>query len=782
MPKIRLTKRLAAWTTAVVGTLGSAAGAYTVVGNPWSSDEPAAVAPGEFQSHEAKPVQPVPIPDEGDSAAGVERGLAATPPGGNRPAMFWDPAVRPVAHAPDPAGGADRGEGYEPPAMPAAAAAAAPSPAPAFDLPQPAAGEPRLPEFQPPAGAGMTSSWAPSPPEDSTPAMPQSSIALAPPTRDEPPADPVPTAAGSTVALGSALGQAARATVADAAAEPPAERSLYADAAARSLQPAAQDPEDAAAERDDVDDAEPAARVGSLNLAPAPLAPAASAASAPPARTFSFDDERDQPERAPARPSPTPSPSASVASSQGDGVPGAQTLDGVQAPALTIEKLAPPEIQVGKEATFQIQVRNAGGVAAHDVTILDRIPQGTKFVTSTPAAAPTAEGQLMWKVGTLQPGEATTVSMQLMPLTEGEIGSVARVVFQAQASVRTLCTRPQLTVTHSGPPKALIGEMVVFDITVSNPGSGVATGVILEEDIPEGLTHAAGRELEFEIGSLRPNETRQLQLTLKAEKPGVVRNEILVRGDANLIAEHAVELEIVAPALQVALDGPKMRYLDRPATYDVVISNPGTAPAREIELVTYLPKGMKFVSADHKGQYEPQNHAVYWSLEELPASQTGAAKLTVLPLQTGVQKLKLEGRAELGLQESFEQVVQVESIAELQFTVADEADPIEVGAETSYLITLTNSGSSAATNVQLAIRLPPELKPLGGDGPTRVTVDGDQLLIDPLTRIGPAEQAVYRIKVEGQAAGHQRIQVQLATAEMPVPVTREEITRVYDDR
>jgi len=778
MPKIRLSKRLAVWTTAVVGTLGSGAGAYTVIGNPWASDRPAAAAssaaPGEFQPDNAKPGQPVPIPDDGN-VSGSERGFASDPSIQRRPAMFLDPAVAPAAHAQSD-GGAEtrRSYGYDPQTMPAAAEAAGPQPSPAFDLPSRHAGAgPALPEFQPPAAPGMTSSWSPPEPPDSTPAASQSSISLSSPAMDEPPAAPHGGNAEPAMGLGGALGQAARAAIANAESKPPSDRDVSSNGTSSPLAPM---PQSAGPDPDELDEPESAAPT----TRPAPFSLPQTSPTAPidpraAPRTFSLDET-------PAQPLAAHPPTASAASGEGDGVPGADALDGVQAPALTVEKLAPPEIQVGKEATFQIHVRNAGQVAAHEVTIVDRIPQGTQFVTSTPPAAPTAQGQLIWNVGTLQPGEQTTVSMQLMPLSEGEIGSVARVVFQAQASVRTLCTRPRLSVTHTGPQKALIGDAVVFDITVSNPGSGVATGVVLEEDIPEGLMHAAGRELEFEIGTLRPNETRQLQLTLKADKPGLVRNEILVRGDANLIAEHALELEVVAPALQVALDGPKMRYLDRPATYDVVISNPGTAPAREIELVTYLPKGMKFVSADHKGQYEPQNHAVYWSLEELPAAQTGAAKLTVLPLQTGVQKLKLEGRAELGLQQSFEQVVQVESVAELQFTVSDEADPIEIGAETSYVITLTNSGSSAATNVQIAIRLPPELKPLGGDGPTRIAIDGGQLRIDPLARIGPAEQAVYRIKVEGIAAGHQRVQVQLVTNEMPVAVMREEITRVYEDR
>ncbi len=782
MPKIHMSKSLVAWTTAVVGTLGSGAGAYSVVGNPWAADEVAAVAPaapGDLSA--GQPVQPVPIPDEAGPSPAGNAGFAANPPPPPRQSpMFFDPAVTPASHA------ADAGQLASPPPAPPSDRSAGQG-----------AAEPRLPEFQPPTSAGLTSSWG-SPPDNPTPDTERSSISLAPPSPDEPqpssahsashaspgleepPAAPISGSAGLSAPLGGALQDAARSTVADAESAAPSGSSVYASAAPASPPNPVEPPAEPASLAAPQADSGSATVPFSLRprtesepvLTPPPTAqpePVPSAFSAPAGDPLSAS-------------APRPLTNAAIGSSEGDGVPGAETLDGVQSPALTVQKLAPPEIQVGKEATFQIHVRNVGQVAAHEVTVLDRIPKGTQFVNATPAATQASPSQLMWNVGTLQPGDETTVSLQLMPLSEGELGSVAQVTFQAQAAVRTLCTRPQLAVTHTGPQKVMIGETVAFDITVSNPGTGVANSVILEEDVPEGLAHAAGRELEFEIGSLRPNESRQLQLTLKADKPGVVRNQILVRGDANLIAEHAVELEVVAPALQVALQGPKMRYLDRPATYDVVIGNPGTAAAREVELVTYLPKGMKFVSADHKGQYEPQNHAVFWSLEELPPSQTGSAKLTVMPLEPGEQKLKLEGRAALGLKESFEQVVQVESVAELQFTVTDEADPIEVGAETSYRITLTNSGSSAATNVQLLVSLPPELKPLGGDGPTRITVDGERLVVDPLARIGPGEEAVYRIKVQGAAAGHQRIQVQLATAETPVAVTREEITRVYDDR
>jgi uncharacterized repeat protein (TIGR01451 family) len=513
-----------------------------------------------------------------------------------------------------------------------------------------------------------------------------------------------------------------------------------------------------------------------------------------PLRDDSFPARQPDPEPQPLRfqAAPTPTASASTASAssgsghsagfEGDGAPGAESLDGQQTPALSVEKTAAAEIQVGKETSFQVRIRNTGPVAAHDLIVLDRVPRGTRFVNANPQATEAPDGQLMWQLGSLAPGAETTVTMQVLPISEGEIGSVAQVLFQTHASVRTICTRPELTVKHVGPAKVLIGETVLLDITISNPGSGAATGVVLEENIPEGLTHAAGRELEYEVGTLKPGESRRLQLTLKAAKPGIIENTIYVRGDGNLIAQDSIPVEVIAPSLQVSLTGPRLRYLEREATYEVGIANPGTATAREIELVTYLPKGMKFVAAEQKGQYEPQNHAVYWSLEELPPQQSGVAKLTLLPLETGEQRLSVEGRAEMGLKDASEKLVQVDGLAELQFSIVDEADPIEVGSETTYVIALNNRGSSAATDIRMTINLPPEMKPIGGDGPTKVAIEGTRVSVDPLARLGPGEQAQYKLRVRGLAAGAHRFQLQLMSGETPVPVTKEEITRVYADR
>lgn len=461
--------------------------------------------------------------------------------------------------------------------------------------------------------------------------------------------------------------------------------------------------------------------------------------------------------------------------------PGPRHLEGVQTPTLTIEKLSPPEVQVNRPAVLRIIVRNIGQVMAQDVMVFDQAPQGARLEETTPPASQGPDGAVVWQLGDLAPGEQAEVQMRIVPQAEGELGSVAKVAFQAQATARSLSTRPQLAVKQTAPARVLIGQQVLVSITISNPGTGAAENVVLEETLPEGLAHPAGRELEYEVGMLRPGETRTLDLTLTADKAGRVDNRLIVRGAGELFAEDMAEIEVIAPQLDVAVKGPAKRYLQRPATYNIALLNEGTAPAKNVELVSYLPKGLRFLSANNQGRYDAPNHAVYWSLDELPAGAKGDVQVTAEPIEVGEQKLRVEGRADLGLAKVFEQVVLVEGRAELFYTVTDSADPIEVGADTIYQVRVVNQGSKVDTNIQVALELPPELEALAGEGPARHSIQGQQVVFDPLPRLAPQEEATFKLQVRGKAEGDHKVRVLLSSDESRSAVTKEESTRVYAD-
>ena len=126
---------------------------------------------------------------------------------------------------------------------------------------------------------------------------------------------------------------------------------------------------------------------------------------------------------------------------------------------------------------------------------------------------------MVWSLGSLKPQERKTLKLELVPLEEGHIGSVASVSFAAKASVKSIVTRPQLTVTQASSAKVLAGNQLGITITINNPGTGAATGVVLEEQVPEIFSHPAGKELEFEVGTLKPGESRTLDLVLNATAP-----------------------------------------------------------------------------------------------------------------------------------------------------------------------------------------------------------------------------------------------------------------------
>ena len=480
--------------------------------------------------------------------------------------------------------------------------------------------------------------------------------------------------------------------------------------------------------------------------------------------------------------SSAPTPTPGLTRQEGTGRPGERLLEGLQNPSISVEKLAPPEIQVGKKCTFAIRVQNTGQRTAQNVKIHDEVPLGTQLLGTAPRA--TAQGSnLIWDLGTLSAGEQRTVEMELIPTEEGELGSVATVTFATQASAKAVSTRPELALHLScGAPKVLVGEQQHIQIEISNPGSGDASGVILLATLPPGVSHPAGPALELEIGTLPSGQSRRFDLALGAEQAGSVENIMTARADANLQVRASCEFEVIAPQLQVRVKGPEKRFLERPATYQVDVENPGTAPARNVQLVTHLPKGLQFVKANNLGEYHAATHSVHWSLSELPANQQGTVELVALPVEAGDHTLQIDAQSDQGLADHTEKLVHVEGLAALMFEVVDTQDPIEVGGETFYEIRVTNQGSKPAADVQVIARMPAGIRAVSAEGETGHKIGADRVEFAPLARLDPKAVVIYRIGVQGLQPGDQRVRVQITTDEIRQPITKEESTRVYSDQ
>ena len=477
------------------------------------------------------------------------------------------------------------------------------------------------------------------------------------------------------------------------------------------------------------------------------------------------------------------SSSASVAvATRTSDAPGDRTLEGVQSPALTIEKISPREIQVNREAEFAIVVRNVGRVMAQDVRVFDEIPAGTEFLTAAPK--PNRSGnRLDWEIGELRPGQEKRITVQMKPTRPGEIGSVAHVTFATQATMRTRVTKPVLEIRHSARPQALIGDPVVFDVIVENKGDGPATNVIVQEDVPEQLEYADGyRELEYEIGTLMPGQSKRVQLGLKAAQIGRLRNVMFASASGGLRAKHEIDMEVVAPKLVTSAEGATRRFLKRNVEHQFSVENSGTAKATNVELVARLPSGLRFVTANNQGRYDRNSHSVYWSLAELQPSIKAAVSLETTPVDVGKQDIKFEAIADLNQKSNSTQPLAVEHLVDVFFDIDDVVDPIEIGSDTSYRIRVVNQGTKIATNVKLAVDFPNGLQPTGVEGNLRNDIRGQQVLFAPISTLSPGDEISVVVRGKGTGAGDHRVSVHLETDGRQAEVTKEETTRVYADR
>ncbi|MBR2005439.1 MAG: hypothetical protein IJ991_14830, partial [Thermoguttaceae bacterium] len=472
---------------------------------------------------------------------------------------------------------------------------------------------------------------------------------------------------------------------------------------------------------------------------------------------------------------PAPAPVEPV----GTGVPGDKKLEGAQTTQVVVEKIAPKEIQVDREAKFAVKVKNVGSAPVRKLVLRDVLPVGARFVAADVASVvPNARGEFAWPPFDLPACSEKTFEYRIIPTQEGEIGSVATVAFAAEASCRVRCVRPALEVEVVAPQEATLGANIDLNVVVANVGTGAATNVALLETIPDGLRHPSGSVLDHALGTLAPGEKKRVPLTLQCVAPGTTVNNLVVTADGDLRKEIQTEIVVSAPKLELSFDGAETPYLERQTTYRLKAANVGDATAKDVKLVAEIPDGTTFVSANNLGVYKAETRSVYWDLAELPAGAAGEIELTLTPTKIGAARLTFGGTGPLGLTAQVVKDVEIDGLPALSYSVKTSPNPVEVGKEIVYEIQLANRGTKASTNATLQIAAPEALKIVSVEGPTRYSQQNGAFVFDVVREI-PAKSAVtYKVKAVCEAVGDCRVRFQLSSDDLE-PLVKEENVRVY---
>jgi uncharacterized repeat protein (TIGR01451 family) len=455
---------------------------------------------------------------------------------------------------------------------------------------------------------------------------------------------------------------------------------------------------------------------------------------------------------------------------------------GRQEPAVSLEWIGPPTAKLGQAVTYQIIVKNICSIAVQGVVVRTRVPMGVTVQATEPKAF-SESNVLIWDLGMLQARQERRLDLQLLPDVKGDLACQALVTFTGASTARIRVREPKLVLKASAPDKVLMGDLATITLMVTNPGDGTADHVKVKAALPEGLEHARGRMVEFDLGNLGPNETRSVQLVCASKTGGEQKVEAVATAEGNLKSEDAAALEVILPRLDLTVTGPHLRYLDRKAIYVFKITNPGSAAASNVTINDQIPEGFKFLAASDGGRHDFATRTASWFVGDLTPGQSREVSLEVLAINTGDHKHKANVIAARGLRSDAEIATRVEGLSALLMELVDLDDPVEVGADTAYEIRVTNTGSKTETNLQLICTVPDKMEFRGAAGAAncKFRLEGKDVIFEPLPKLAPRADAIYRVNVRGVAPGDLRFRARITADGLTEPVLKEESTKVYGD-
>jgi uncharacterized repeat protein (TIGR01451 family) len=501
-------------------------------------------------------------------------------------------------------------------------------------------------------------------------------------------------------------------------------------------------------------------------------APLSAAASAPPPLPPNLDAMAGPP-----LPSGAPASKEIVPTAVAPGLEAA----GPHSPVISLQKIGPGTLPWGQPLTYEIVVCNHGSDTVTNVHVEEELPSGAHFVSAEPAPEPATE-KLRWSLGDMGPGSQRQIKITLQPRTVGDFASRATATFSLLACLQTRVTRPQLGLAMTGPKSAQVGDSLVFQIHVSNTGTGTAANVVLHEHLPAGFWHEQGNNIDADIGTLAPGETKNVTLVTTATRSGTQVNDAVVTGADGLKASARASVLLTEPQLALHYSGPQKRYLNRPAELALELTNPGTAAAKNVHVTDTLPEGLEFASASDGGTYDPLGRTVTWAVGAVPAGQKHNYIVRVVAKAPGNWVSKVSAQGERGVQAKAETGLHIEGISALHLEIADLDDPIEIGAETTYEIHVKNQGTSESTGIEIVASIPAGMIIRDASGPAPHRIDGQQIVFGKIAQLAPRADAVFRVRVVGQQPGDMRFKAQLLADHMGHAICEEKSTRVYGDQ
>lgn len=452
-----------------------------------------------------------------------------------------------------------------------------------------------------------------------------------------------------------------------------------------------------------------------------------------------------------------------------------------EASVILLEKTGPRTNNINQPYEYSVKVTNLTGMIIRDVELIQRLPGNFQIKGSDYKMREGAEnGTVGLFLGELQPEESKVVRINGIFTEKGEMPLCTDVTYK----IPELCLspnilEPMLSVTSQGPSEALICDVIPIKVVVSNKGEGAIRNVEVRDSLPPGLQTTDNKtEIVQNIGTLKPGESREVSVEVKADKTGEFTSAAKVVAEGGLNVESDPTTVVVSePVLDIEKTGPEKRYLDSEVAYEIAVNNQGNGPALSTVIEDAVPVNMLYVKASEGGTLS--NGVVRWELGTLEPQDARKVNVVLRTKNVGKAVSVTTAKANCAKPVSASIETEVIGVPGILLEVVDTKDPVPVGDTTSYTIAVTNQGSEVGTNIEVACALDDSMQFVSSSGATEGSPDGNMIRFDPVTELAPKDKASWQVIVKARDQDDARFKVSMVEDCLDRPVEETESTNFY---
>lgn len=370
---------------------------------------------------------------------------------------------------------------------------------------------------------------------------------------------------------------------------------------------------------------------------------------------------------------------------------------------------------------WTIKVRNNGPDNATDIIVEDILPKGIVYLNSNGLFA-----ENIWNVGNLSSGETREINIICKVNKTGNFTNFVSVIANeydpdltnnnANSSisvVKTVDLNVIKTVCNINPDYKSI---IKWTIEVKNNGPDMATNVVINEKLPNGLvfvrdsaskgTYDSNRGI-WSIDSIFANNSEFLDIYCLVNLTGFFRNSASATSDehdSNLTNNHDFEDIMVNHTTDLGIiksvnnTSPNYNEIIK---WTIVVYNNGPDIATGVVVVDNIPKGLIIVGDDGNDTYRDG----IWNVGQLNINEKKTLNIFCIVNKTGklVNRVNITGNEvdpDLSNNDAYS-LIDVNPAADLIITKTASKIENSVGELVEYEVLIKNNGPDVARNVRI---------------------------------------------------------------------------------